>query len=118
MRIMLDVVIPGKRRRGRSNLGWRHVCKRDVTEKGLKEDNTTNRAAWRKKTFIPATPRWRDKPGTKKKKISVSSYLFNEASLAQSFPPELFLDHLRIRCVRVRYFFLRKVTVNIQCALC
>ena len=39
--------IPGKIRRGRPNLRWKDACKRDMTEIGLKEDNTTNRAAWR-----------------------------------------------------------------------
>ena len=47
VRRMLDVEIPGKRRRGRPNLRWKDACKRDMTEVGLKEDNTTNRAAWR-----------------------------------------------------------------------
>ena len=49
VRRMLDVEIPGKRRRGRPNLQWKDACKRDMTEVGLKEDNTTNRAAWRNK---------------------------------------------------------------------
>ena len=40
VRRMLDVDIPGKRRRGRPNL----ACKRDMTQTGLKEDNATNRA--------------------------------------------------------------------------
>ena len=47
VRRMLDVDIPGKRRRGRPNLRWKDACKRDMTDVGLKEDNTTNRAAWR-----------------------------------------------------------------------
>ena len=47
MRRMLDVEIPGKRIRGRPNLRWKDACKRDMTEMGLKEDKTTNRAAWR-----------------------------------------------------------------------
>ena len=46
VRRMLNVDIPGKRRRGRPNLRWKDTCKRDMTEVGLKEDNTTNRAAW------------------------------------------------------------------------
>ena len=45
LRRMLDVDIPGKRRRGRPNLR----CKRDMTQAVLKEDNATNRAEWRKK---------------------------------------------------------------------
>ncbi len=49
VRRMLDVDIPVKRRRWRSNLEWKDVCKRDMTEAGLKEDNATNRAEWRKK---------------------------------------------------------------------
>ena len=44
VRIMLAVNIPGKRRRGRPNLRWKDACKRDMTEMGLKEDNTTHRA--------------------------------------------------------------------------
>ena len=43
------VDIPGKRRRGRPNLRWKDACKRDMTQAGLKEDNATNRAKWRKK---------------------------------------------------------------------
>ena len=49
VRRMLDVDIPGKRRRGRPNLRWKDACKRDMTEVGLKEDNATNRAGWRKR---------------------------------------------------------------------
>ncbi len=49
VRRMLDVDIPVKRRRGRSNLGWKYVCKRDMTHTVLKEDKATNRAEWRKK---------------------------------------------------------------------
>ena len=47
VRRMLDVEIPGKRIRGRPNLRRKDTCKRDMTEMGLKEDKTTNRAAWR-----------------------------------------------------------------------
>ena len=54
MRRMLDEDISGKRRRERPNLTWKDACKRDMTEAGLKENNTT----------IPATPYDR----TKKKK--------------------------------------------------
>ena len=32
VRRMLDVDIPGKRRRGRQNLRWKDACKRDMTE--------------------------------------------------------------------------------------
>ena len=35
-RRMLDVDIPGKRRRGRPNLRWKGACTRDMTEAGLK----------------------------------------------------------------------------------
>ena len=45
----MTVDIPGKRRRGRPNLRWKETCKRDMTQAGLKEDNATNRAKWRKK---------------------------------------------------------------------
>ena len=48
VRRMLDVDIPGKRR-GRPSLRWKDACKRDMTQAGLKEDNATNRAKWRKK---------------------------------------------------------------------
>ena len=44
VRRMLDVDIPVYRRRRRSNLGWKDVCKRDMTQTGLKEDKATNRA--------------------------------------------------------------------------
>ena len=46
VRGMLDVDIHGKRRRGRANLRWKDACKIDMTEVGLKEDKTANRAAW------------------------------------------------------------------------
>ena len=49
VRRMLELDIPGKRRRGRPNLRWKDACKRDMTQAGLKEDNATNRAEWRKK---------------------------------------------------------------------
>ena len=47
VRRILGVEIPGERRRGRPNLRWKDACKRDMTAMGLKEDKTTNRAAWR-----------------------------------------------------------------------
>ena len=49
VRIMPDVAIPGKRRRGRPHLRWKDACKRDIAQAGLKEDNATNRAEWGKK---------------------------------------------------------------------
>ena len=36
VRRMLDVDIPGKRRRGRPNLRWKDACNRDMKEAGLK----------------------------------------------------------------------------------
>ena len=48
-RRMLDVNIPGKRRRGRPNLRWKDACKRDMTKVGLKKDRATNRAEWMNK---------------------------------------------------------------------
>ena len=69
MRRMLDLDISGKQRRGRPNLRWKNVCKKDMAEAGLKEDNITNRAAWRNKIIShTGDPRRLDKPGTKKKK--------------------------------------------------
>ena len=47
VRRMLDVDIPGKIRSGRPNLRWKDACKRDMTEVGLNDDNTTIRAARR-----------------------------------------------------------------------
>ena len=44
--------ILGKRRREQPNLRWNDACKRDTTEAGLKEDNATNRAEWRKRKLI------------------------------------------------------------------
>ena len=42
--------------------------KRDMTEAGLKEDNTTNGAAWMKKiNGYYGDPRQQDKPGMMKK---------------------------------------------------
>ena len=42
------------RSRGRPNLRWKYACTRDMTEMGLKDDKTTNRAAWRN-TIISCT---------------------------------------------------------------
>ena len=42
--------ILGKRRREQPR--WNDACKRDTTEAGLKEDNATNRAEWRKRKLI------------------------------------------------------------------
>ena len=40
VRRMLDVDIPGKRRRrGRPTLRWKDTCKRDMTEVGLNNNN-------------------------------------------------------------------------------
>ena len=57
-----------KIRSGRPNLRWEDAFKTDMTEAGLKDDNAIKMAAWRN-TIISKTgdPRWRDKPGTKKK---------------------------------------------------
>ena len=41
VRRMLDVDIPGKRRRGRPNLRWKDACKRDVTQVVLKTTRQT-----------------------------------------------------------------------------
>ena len=49
VRRMLDVDIPGKRRRGLPNLRWKDSCKRNMTQAGLREDDATNRAGLRKK---------------------------------------------------------------------
>ena len=42
VRIMMYVYIPGKRRRGHSNLRWKDACKIAMREARLKEDNATN----------------------------------------------------------------------------
>ena len=57
VRRILDVKIPCKRRRGRQNLKWKDACQRDMTEVGLKEDNATNRAEWRKLISYTGDPR-------------------------------------------------------------
>ena len=72
VRRMLDVDIPGKISRGRPYLRWKDACKRDMTQAGLKEDNTTNRAEWRKNLIsYTGDPKRRDKPGMKKKKKKI-----------------------------------------------
>ena len=45
VRRMLDVGIPGKRRRGWPNRRWKDACKIDMTEAGLQEDVTTHKAS-------------------------------------------------------------------------
>ena len=49
VRRMLDVDKPGKRRSKWPNLRCNDASKIDMTEAGLKEDNSTLRAEWRKK---------------------------------------------------------------------
>ena len=49
MRRMLVMDMPGNRCRRRPSLTFKYACKRDMTEAGLKEGNTTNMAAWRKR---------------------------------------------------------------------
>ena len=46
------------REKKRPNLRCIDAYKRDMTQAGLKEENATNRAIWRKKliSYIPATP--------------------------------------------------------------
>ena len=46
VRRMLNVDVPGKRRRGRTHIRAKDACQRDMTEAGLKEDNATNWAEW------------------------------------------------------------------------
>ena len=48
VRRILDMDIPGKEEEG-AKLMVDDACKRDMTEAGLNEDNTTNSASWRKK---------------------------------------------------------------------
>ena len=52
---MLDVDIPGKRRRGRPNQRWKDASKRDMTEAVLKDDHTTQMGSMKKSSAIPAT---------------------------------------------------------------
>ena len=47
VRRMLDEDIPGKIRRDRTHMKWKDACKRDMTEVGLKENNTRHKASWR-----------------------------------------------------------------------
>ena len=57
VRIMLDVDISGKRRRGRANLRWKDACKRDMTEVGLKRTTRqTGQHRGIRSSAIPATP--------------------------------------------------------------
>ena len=61
--------------------------KRDMTEAGLKEDNTTNRAAWRKKLIsCTSDPRWRDKPVMKKVRWHVYLYCHAGDGVASGRP--------------------------------
>ena len=69
VRRMLDVDIPGKRRRRRPNLRWKDACKRDMTEMGLKDDNPqTGQHGGIRSSAIPATPDDGISQGCRKKK--------------------------------------------------
>ena len=52
VRKMLDVDIPGKRRRGGLNIRWECARKRDMAVAGLKENNLTHRAGRMKNIVI------------------------------------------------------------------
>ena len=57
VRRMLDVDIPGKRRRRRPNIRWKDTCKRDMTEVGLKRTTRQTGQHWGiRSSAIPATP--------------------------------------------------------------
>ena len=63
---MVPWMCPIEKRRERPNLLWKDTCKRDATKAGQKEGYIINKAPWRKKINYS---RWRDKSGTKKRKI-------------------------------------------------
>ena len=57
VRRMLDVDIPGKRRRGRPNLRWKDACKRGMIQVGMKEKTRqTGQHGRKRSSAIPATP--------------------------------------------------------------
>ena len=61
-----------EKRLHRPNLIWKDACKRYMTKATPKEDNLTNRAAWRNKIIsYTSNTSWRDKPDTKRKEISL-----------------------------------------------
>ena len=74
VRRMLDVEIPGKRRRGRPNLRWKDACKRDMTEVGLKEDKTrqqTGQHGGIPSSAIPATPDDGTSQGRRRRRVRI-----------------------------------------------
>ena len=87
--------MPGNRRTGRPNLRRKYVFKRDLySEAELKEDNTTNRAALRKKIIsYTGDTWWRDKPAWRRKRnFSQSKEMFYSKSVAVR---TAFLERLR-----------------------
>ena len=67
LRRMLDAPVPGKKRRGRHKTRWKDLCKRDMENVGLKEDDALDRATSKNdiKTHSGDPRRW-EKPEEKK----------------------------------------------------
>ena len=47
LRRMLDIPVPGKRRRGRHEARWKHSCKRNMESIGSKEEDVLDRTKWK-----------------------------------------------------------------------
>ena len=96
VRKMVDGYIPGERRRERdeNQSGKMHV-RENMTEAGLEDDNTMNRAACRNEiSSYTGDPRRRDKPGTttNKKLICAVIRVINSMSMV----PVVFLPTLSV----------------------
>ena len=47
-RRVMEIEVPGNRRRGRSKFRWKDKIKEDMQEKGVREHQVRNRTEWRR----------------------------------------------------------------------
>ena len=116
MRRMLDVDIPGKRRRQRPCLRWKDACKRDMTQAGLKEDNSTNRAAWWKKIY--RRPQMTGQARDEEEDVCAGVRIEDTSQLGCRPRKDLFvvLLHLNVAFLRLgrHKLLVRSLLVNLQ----
>ena len=49
-RRVMNMEVPGKRKRGRPRKRWKHTIKEDILEKNVQVDDTQDRSGWRRLT--------------------------------------------------------------------
>ena len=62
LRKVLRMVIPGKRKTGRSKTGWKDACQRDMKRTGLRAGKDMDRAMWSRKIISYTVTLYDEKP--------------------------------------------------------